>query len=148
MFQALADPTRRIMVERLSRGPASVSELARPLPISLPAVVQHLQVLEQSGLVERTESASDRRCKLIYMTPAGEKVYRQTMEIAGKIATKMMRHVSDEELAKRKAAWKPRGNDAAASGYLWKYSQQVGPAVNGAVTHPGGAAEKECYADS
>jgi dihydroxy-acid dehydratase len=56
--------------------------------------------------------------------------------------------LSDEELAKRKATWKPRGNDSAASGYLWKYSQQVGPAVNGAVTHPGGAAEKECYADS
>jgi DNA-binding transcriptional ArsR family regulator len=51
MFQALADPTRRAMVERLSRGPASVSELANPLPMSLPAVVQHLQVLEASGLV-------------------------------------------------------------------------------------------------
>src|SRR5439155_18331276 len=50
-FQALADPSRRAMLERLSRGPASVSELARPLPMSLPAVVQHLQVLEASGLV-------------------------------------------------------------------------------------------------
>jgi dihydroxy-acid dehydratase len=56
--------------------------------------------------------------------------------------------LSDDELAKRKAAWKPRGNDSAASGYLWKYAQQVGPAVDGAVTHPGGAAEKDCYADS
>jgi dihydroxy-acid dehydratase len=55
--------------------------------------------------------------------------------------------LSDDELAKRKASWKPRENDAT-SGYLWKYAQQVGPAVNGAVTHPGGAAEKECYADS
>ncbi len=54
--------------------------------------------------------------------------------------------LSDAELAKRKAAWKPRENDFT-SGYLWKYAQQVGPAVNGAVTHPGGAAEKECYAD-
>ncbi len=45
MFQALADPSRRMMVERLSRGPASVSELARPLAMSLPAVVQHLAVL-------------------------------------------------------------------------------------------------------
>jgi DNA-binding transcriptional ArsR family regulator len=51
MFQALADPTRRILVERLSRGPASVSELAKPLTMSLPAVVQHLQILETSGLV-------------------------------------------------------------------------------------------------
>ena len=39
-------------------------------------------------------------------------------------------------------------NPSAASGYLWKYAEQVGPAVKGAVTHPGGAAEKECYADS
>ena len=51
VFKALADPTRRVMVERLSQGPASVSELARPLPMSLPAVVQHLHVLEASGLV-------------------------------------------------------------------------------------------------
>ena len=51
MFQALADPSRRAMIERLSRGPASVSQLAEPLAMSLPAVVQHLQVLEASGLV-------------------------------------------------------------------------------------------------
>lgn len=50
-FQALSDPIRRGMLARLSRGPASVSELARPLPISLPAVLQHLQALEASGLV-------------------------------------------------------------------------------------------------
>jgi dihydroxy-acid dehydratase len=56
--------------------------------------------------------------------------------------------LSDAELAQRKTQWKPRPNDLAASGYLWKYAQQVGPAVNGAVTHPGGADEKECYADS
>ncbi|MGE3150036.1 MAG: dihydroxy-acid dehydratase [Pseudorhodoplanes sp.] len=54
--------------------------------------------------------------------------------------------LSDEELAKRKAKWKPRETEAT-SGYLWKYAQQVGPAVNGAVTHPGGAAEKTSYAD-
>jgi DNA-binding transcriptional ArsR family regulator len=51
VFQALADSSRRGMVERLSRGPASVSELAGPLAMSLPAVMQHLQVLEASGLV-------------------------------------------------------------------------------------------------
>jgi DNA-binding transcriptional ArsR family regulator len=51
MFQALADPTRRAMIDRLSHGPASVSELARPFTMSLPAVVQHLQALENSGLV-------------------------------------------------------------------------------------------------
>src|SRR5262249_28359548 len=54
--------------------------------------------------------------------------------------------LSAEEFAKRKAQWKPRENDYS-SGYLWKYAQQVGPAVNGAVTHPGGAAEKEGDAD-
>lgn len=51
MFQALADPTRRAMIDRLSRGPASVSELAKPFAMSLPAVVQHLAALEHSGLV-------------------------------------------------------------------------------------------------
>ena len=51
MFQALADPARRIMVERLSRGPASVSELAQPLDMSLSAVVQHLHLLQASGLI-------------------------------------------------------------------------------------------------
>jgi DNA-binding transcriptional ArsR family regulator len=51
VFQALADPARRLMVERLCRGPASVSQLAQPFDMSLSAVVQHLQVLEASGLV-------------------------------------------------------------------------------------------------
>ena len=64
MFQALADPTRRAMIERLSRGPASVSELAKPLPISLPAVVQHLQVLEQSGLIRSQKKGRVRTCQI------------------------------------------------------------------------------------
>ena len=64
VFHALADPTRRIMVERLSRGPASVSELAAPLDMSLPAVVQHLQVLEDSGLVRSEKVGRVRRCML------------------------------------------------------------------------------------
>jgi DNA-binding transcriptional ArsR family regulator len=51
VFAALADPSRRTMIEELSRGPASVSELAQPLPMSLPSVLQHLQLLEQRGLV-------------------------------------------------------------------------------------------------
>ena len=64
MFQALADPTRRGMLERLGRGPASVSELAAPLPMSLPAVVQHLQVLEASGLVSTRKVGRVRTCQL------------------------------------------------------------------------------------
>ena len=63
-FQALADPGRRSMVERLSRGPASVSELARTLAMSLPAVVQHLQVLEASGLVRSEKVGRVRTCRL------------------------------------------------------------------------------------
>ncbi len=64
MFQALADPTRRQIVERLSRGPASVSELASPFAMSLPAVVQHLQVLEQSGLVKTAKVGRTRTCTI------------------------------------------------------------------------------------
>lgn len=64
MFQALADPTRRAIVDRLSRGPASVSELAAPFEITLPAVVQHLQVLEQSGLVQSRKTGRVRTCAL------------------------------------------------------------------------------------
>jgi DNA-binding transcriptional ArsR family regulator len=64
VFQALADPSRRAMVERLTRGPASVSELARPLAMSLPAVVQHLQVLEASGLVRSEKTGRVRTCRI------------------------------------------------------------------------------------
>ena len=63
-FQALADPTRRGMLARLSRGPASVSELARPLAISLPAVLQHLQALEASGLIRSEKTGRVRTCRL------------------------------------------------------------------------------------
>ena len=63
-FQALADPGRRMMVERLSRGPASVSELARPLDMSLPAVIQHLHVLETSGLVRSRKVGRVRTCEI------------------------------------------------------------------------------------
>ena len=64
MFQALADPSRRSMVERLSRGPASVSELARPLSMSLPAVIQHLRVLEAGGLIRTEKVGRVRTCRI------------------------------------------------------------------------------------
>jgi len=64
VFQALADPTRRGMVERLVRGPASVSELSRPLAMSLPAVMQHLQVLEDAGLVRSEKTGRVRTCRI------------------------------------------------------------------------------------
>lgn len=63
-FHALADPSRRSIVVRLSRGPASVSELAAPLAMSLPAVVQHLDVLQHSGLVRSEKVGRVRTCRL------------------------------------------------------------------------------------
>ena len=86
MFQALADPARRQMVERLSRSPASVSELARPFDMSLSAVLQHLSLLEASGLV------------------ATEKVGRvRTCRIEPKALTRVERWISD-----RRSTWERR----------------------------------------
>jgi DNA-binding transcriptional ArsR family regulator len=64
MFKALADPTRRALIDRLARGAASVSELARPFPMSLPAVHQHLRVLEEAGLMKWSKEGRVRRCRL------------------------------------------------------------------------------------
>ena len=64
VFHALADPTRRTMVEQLSRGPASVSELARPVDMTLSAVMQHLSVLEACGLVRSKKTGRVRMCRL------------------------------------------------------------------------------------
>jgi len=63
-FQALGDPTRRAIVARLAAGPLSVSDLARPLPMSLPAVLQHLAVLETAGLVASEKAGRVRTCRL------------------------------------------------------------------------------------
>ena len=68
IFQALGDPTRRAIVERLSGGPISVTQLAKPLEITLAAVVQHLQVLEESGLVQTEKVGRVRTCRI---EPAG-----------------------------------------------------------------------------
>ncbi|GAA1424289.1 metalloregulator ArsR/SmtB family transcription factor [Agrococcus citreus] len=64
IFFALADPTRRAMLERLASGPATVGELAEPFAMSRPAVSQHLGVLEQAGLIERTRQGQWRSCAL------------------------------------------------------------------------------------
>ncbi len=63
-FQALSDPTRRAILARLSTAPASVKELAAPLPMSLPAVMQHLAVLESSGLVVSEKRGRVRTCRI------------------------------------------------------------------------------------
>ena len=64
LFHALADPARRAIVERLTRGPAPVSELARPLPMSLPSAMQHLSVLEAAGLVHSEKVGRVRTCTI------------------------------------------------------------------------------------
>lgn len=65
VFMALADPTRRAIVRRLSAGECSVSELARPFEVSLPAVTKHLHVLERAGLLEHHKVGRVRRCRLV-----------------------------------------------------------------------------------
>jgi DNA-binding transcriptional ArsR family regulator len=64
MFQALADPTRREIVRRLCEGPATVSELSAPFKMALPSFVQHLQVLEQSGLITSEKVGRVRTCRV------------------------------------------------------------------------------------
>lgn len=64
VFRALGDPTRRSMVEHLVRGPATVSELAQPLEVTLSAVVQHLAILESSGLVSSEKVGRIRTCQI------------------------------------------------------------------------------------
>src|SRR6202051_1598539 len=68
VFHALGDPSRRAIMEKLSHGPISVSRLAEPLDITLAAVVQHLQVLEESGLVQTEKDGRGRTCRI---DPAG-----------------------------------------------------------------------------
>ncbi|MFI6346360.1 ArsR/SmtB family transcription factor [Streptomyces sp. NPDC050560] len=64
VFQALADPTRRAIVERLVRGPAAVKVLAEPLAMSLPAVMQHLRVLEGAGVIVTEKAGRVRSCRI------------------------------------------------------------------------------------
>ena len=81
MFHALADPSRRAMVERLARGPASVSELAQPFDMALPSVVQHLAVLESAGIVTSEKIGRVRTYQLApeALTPASEWIGRQRL---------------------------------------------------------------------
>jgi len=74
VFHALGDPTRRAIVEKLSEGPMSVTQLAGPLDITLTAVAQHLQVLEDSGLVHTEKLGRVRTCRI---EPAGFSALQQ-----------------------------------------------------------------------
>jgi DNA-binding transcriptional ArsR family regulator len=64
VFGALSDPTRRAMIQQLSRGPVAVSDLARPLSLALPAAMQHLRVLETAGLIRSEKIGRVRTCRL------------------------------------------------------------------------------------
>lgn len=77
VFHALGDPTRRAIVERLSEGPVAASRLAQPLDITLAAVVQHLQILEKSGLVRTTKTGRVRTCRI---EPRGFSVLEQWVQ--------------------------------------------------------------------
>jgi DNA-binding transcriptional ArsR family regulator len=77
VFHALGDPTRRAIVEKLSEGPISVSRLAVPLDMTLAAVIQHLQVLEKSGLVHTEKVGRVRTCRI---EPSGLSVAEQWIE--------------------------------------------------------------------
>lgn len=81
MFHALGDRSRRAMVERLVRGPASVTELARPFEMALPTVVQHLGVLEAAGIVTSTKLGRVRTFQLATsaLTPAAEWIAQQQL---------------------------------------------------------------------
>jgi DNA-binding transcriptional ArsR family regulator len=81
VFHALADPSRRAMVERLARGPASVSQLARPFDMALPSVVQHLAVLQAAGIVTSTKVGRVRTYQLApeALTLAAEWISQQRL---------------------------------------------------------------------
>lgn len=101
VFQALADPNRRLMLDRLSQGPATVSQLAQPLPMTLAAVVQHLQVLESSGVIHTKKVGRVRTCRI-------EPAALQTVE---------------QWIADRRAMWE--GNFDRLGEYLEKERQQT-----------------------
>ena len=104
LFQALADPTRRAMLERLARGPAPVSELARPTGLRLPTVMRHLSVLEQTGLVSTAKDGRVRSCAIVPQALAPMRawldeqraVWEARLDRLEDYVTKLMKERSDE----------------------------------------------------
>ena len=92
VFHALGDPTRRAIVEKLSEGPISVSHLARPLEITLAAVVQHLQILEKSGLVHTEKVGRVRTCRI---EPKGLSVAERWIEDRRSLWAKRLDRLGD-----------------------------------------------------
>ncbi len=116
-FAALADPTRRAILERLARDPASVGELAAPFEISLPAVSRHLKVLEGARLIRREKEAQWRRCRL-QATPLREatdwlvqyrRFWEQGFDSLAAYLEDLQRHEEAHENGK------PRGHDPRGS---------------------------------
>jgi len=87
VFQALADPTRRAVLQRLTEGPASVSELAEPFQMALPSFLQHLKVLEESGLVKSEKKGRVRTCEAQFarLTEAEEWIAHQRAVWEGRL---------------------------------------------------------------
>ena len=92
VFHALGDPTRRAILERLSAGPISVSKLARPLDVTLAAVVQHLQVLERSGLVHTQKLGRVRTCR---MEPRGRSIAERWIDERRSLWEKRLARLGD-----------------------------------------------------
>ena len=86
-FGALADPTRRAILARLAAGEASVTELAEPFDMSLPAVSRHLKVLQRAGLITRSRAAQWRPCHLAPEPLKGRPVARQPIAASGRKAS-------------------------------------------------------------
>ena len=104
MFHALADASRRAMVERLAAGPASVTELARPFQVALPTVVQHLGVLEAAGVVTSTKVGRVRTYQLApeALTPAADWIGRQRLPAErrlDRLGTYLSSHIERESNA-------------------------------------------------
>jgi DNA-binding transcriptional ArsR family regulator len=92
VFHALGDPTRRAIVEKLSEGPISVSQLTLPFPISMAAVVQHLQILEESGLVQTKKVGRVRTCRI---EPRGFTILEQWVRDRRTLWEKRFDHLAD-----------------------------------------------------
>ena len=106
IFHALGDPTRRALVERLSEAPVTVSQLAEPLAITLAAVVQHLQILEDAGLVKTEKLGRVRTCRI---------------ESAGlDLAAQWLNHhpIQRPRRVRRPATWRPHASLGSESQVL------------------------------
>lgn len=97
-FAALADPTRRRIVERLARGEATVGELAAPFEISLPAVSRHVRVLEEAGMVKRWRDGKHHRCRLEKKALAAPGDWlTSTQQLWGSMLDRMERMFEEDE---------------------------------------------------